>query len=496
MDTALRQFEQASSTQRRIVVFGGLPDDVHHGHKNYQRIGKALQQARIQKIFLFGSKDFNPLLNEINQSSPSIETACYPTYLTALKALKQESLSHDYVLIKGEVKQSLDTLIETFQDSVTSNQCLINLAAIKSNLSMLRKKLPSYTRLMVMVKALAYGTDDVQMAKFLSTCGIDIIGVSYVDEGVTLKKAGVTQAIFSVHAALYEVFKVVKWELEIGVSDLSLTQALAEEAAKQGKIIKVHLHINTGMGRLGCRPEEALEIAQFITLHEHLAFEGILTHFACSDDPQQDAFTWQQVTCFDRVIADLQAHGIDVKWKHAANSSGAVRFSLPQYNMVRVGLAVYGLYVSEANKEAVDLRLALSLTSRIVGINHCKKGESISYGRRYIVEKEMQKIAVLPIGYFDGLHRQYSGKGHVLIRGKKAPMVGNICMDYLMVDITDIPQAQVGDKVLIFGEDELGQYLSPEELASSGDSIIHELITCLGPRIQRIFIYEEGRQIR
>jgi alanine racemase/UDP-N-acetylmuramoyl-tripeptide--D-alanyl-D-alanine ligase len=185
-----------------------------------------------------------------------------------------------------------------------------------------------------------------------------------------------------------------------------------------------------------------------------------------------------------------------VKWRHAANSSGALRFHLPQYNMVRLGLAVYGLYGSEECQKILDLRLAISLVSRIVGMNICKRGESISYGRKYRVQRENQKIAVLPIGYFDGLHRHYSEKAHVLIRGQKAAMVGNICMDNMMVDVTDIPHVKVGDNVLIFGEDEYGYYLSPEELAMSGDSIVHELMTCLGPRIPRIFVYEESKQVR
>ena len=186
---------------------------------------------------------------------------------------------------------------------------------------------------------------------------------------------------------------------------------------------------------------------------------------------------------------------IKANWVHASNSSAVMRFDFPQYNMVRVGLAVYGLYCSEAARKAMDLRLALTLVSRIVGINHCKIGDTISYGRSYRVERNEQKIAVLPIGYFDGLHRNYSGKGDVIIRGQKAPMVGKICMDFMMVDVTDIENASIGDAVLIFGEDEYGQYLPPENLALQGASIVHELITCLGPRIQRIFVNEEANQI-
>jgi alanine racemase/UDP-N-acetylmuramoyl-tripeptide--D-alanyl-D-alanine ligase len=217
-----------------------------------------------------------------------------------------------------------------------------------------------------------------------------------------------------------------------------------------------------------------------------------MTHFPSAEDPSTDAFTLQQIACFDRVIQEIQNAGIAVPWKHAANSSASIRFSLPQYNMVRIGLAIYGLYSSEAVKQAQELLLAVSLISHIVGINTCKKGETVSYGRTYTVKKEIERIATLPIGYFDGLHRNYSGKNVVMIRGKKAPMIGKICMDFMMVDVTHIPSASIGDTALIFGEDEQGQYLAPEDLAASGDSIVHELITCLGPRIPRIFIHEEA----
>jgi len=157
---------------------------------------------------------------------------------------------------------------------------------------------------------------------------------------------------------------------------------------------------------------------------------------------------------------------------------------------------VYGLYPSKETENSLGLRLAISLTSKIVGINLCKKGDTISYGRSYKVDADHKRIAVLPIGYFDGLHRNYSGKADVMVLGKKAAMVGKICMDYMMIDISDVPDAKVGDKVLIFGEDEYGHYISPEDFATNGDSIIYELITCLGPRIQRIFIFEEASTLR
>ncbi len=496
VDHALRHFDYAAKENRKIFVFGGMRGQIVSPQTDYRRIGKALAKSNVRHLLLVGQKPFKPLIEEVERHSSETEILAFDGYEETFSYLQEHLRGQDLIVFKGENKLPLDKLTETFNDSLANNQCVINLAAIQANLALIRKTLSEGTRMMVIVKALAYGTDDVRMAKFLANCGIDILGVSYVDEGVSLRRAGVKQAIFSINAAPYEVAKVVKWDLEVGVSDTHLITCLAQEAAKQQKCVKVHLHVNTGMGRFGCRPEEALELARQICFHPSLELDGIMTHFACAEDPKEDEFTWQQIHCFNGVIEELEKQGMKIKWKHAANSSGALRFHLPQYNMVRLGLAVYGLYVSEAAKKALDLRLALSLTSRIVGINVCKKDETVSYGRRYRVSRDIQKIAVLPIGYFDGLHRNYSGKGHVLIRGQRAPMVGNICMDYMMVDVTDIPHIAVGDKVLIFGEDEFGYYLSPEDLATSGDSIIHELITCLGPRIQRIFVYEEGKQIR
>lgn len=492
VDLALRHLEQTSSGQRKVFVFGGLRGHKTQVETDYRRIGKAINRSNVKLLFLVGPHPYNALIEQVQKDSPHIEIACCPHFDEALLHMRNRLRSDDTVLIKGDKKQPLDQITEAFNESICNNQCIINLAAIESNLLAIRKRLPENTRIMIMVKAFAYGMDDIRIAKFLLRCKIDILGVSYVDEGVTLRRAGVTQQIFVINTAIYEAYKVVKWNLEVGVHDREQILALEREAFKQGKKIKVHLHIDTGMSRFGCRPEEALYLVECILECPSLILEGVMTHFAAADNPRHDDFTRKQALIFDQALAALQQKGLSVPWIHASNSSAMVRFQFPQYNMVRIGLAMYGLHSSEATRQEMDLRLSLSLISRIVGINHCKKGETISYGRSYVVQREEEKIAVLPIGYFDGLHCNYSGKGHVIIRGQKAPMVGKICMDYMMVDVTDIPHVAPGDSVLIFGEDEHGHYLSPEALALQGDSIVYELITCLGPRIQRIFVHEES----
>lgn len=490
VDKALKFLDQMTGQGRKIFLFGGLRGT--HSSADYKRVGHFLVKHKVSYLHLIGAHPFDPLIQILAKESPSTSILKSNTYAEALEIFKTSMHPEDQVLIKGERKEPLEKLTHIFHESLCTNLCLINLAAIEHNIKAIKKKLPESTRIMTMVKALAYGTDDFRMAKFLKTCGIDILGVSYADEGVSLKRLGVSQDIFVLNAAEYEIGKIVKWDLEVGVSHLNFIRRLAQEAASSNKKIKVHLHIDTGMSRFGCRPEEAITLAKEIKRLPSLYLEGIMTHFASADKPEDDSFTLHQAKLFEKVIHDLEKEGHNICWKHAANSSAALRFSFPAFNMVRIGLAVYGLYPSTAVQKACELKLAVSLISRVVGINHCKKGETISYGRTHKVEKQNEKIAVLPIGYFDGLHRNYSGRSHVVIRGQKAVMVGKICMDFMMVDVTDIADVSIGDPVLIFGEDEYGDYLSPENLAHQGDSIIHELITCLGPRIQRVFIYEES----
>ncbi len=495
IDQSLKYLSQSSPNSRKTFMFGGLRGDQKHREIDYKRIGQAITGAKLEKLMLIGNHPFSHLESEVKKCSPDTAISFHPSMEEAIKNLQLDVQSNDLVLIKGEKRTSLDALSEAFDGSISNNQCTINLAAIQTNLATLRGKLPKETRIMVMVKALAYGTSEIRMAKFLKTANVDILGVSYVDEGVSLKKAGVIQEIFVLNAVIHEIPKILERDLSVGVSETTFIQELNRCALANHQKIKVHLHVNTGMNRFGCLPEDALNIAKFIRDCKGLQLDGILTHFAAADDPKEDDFTMAQANIFTKVIEEINAAGIETPWRHAANSSAVVRFHFPQFNMIRIGLAIFGLYASKDSECSLELRLALSLSSRVVGINECRAGDTVSYGRSYKVDKD-KKIAVLPIGYFDGLHRNYSGKCYVLIHGKKAPMVGKICMDYMMVDVSDIPNVQIGDRVLIFGEDEYGHYLSPEEFATSGDSIVYELITCLGPRIQRVFVYEESLSLR
>jgi alanine racemase/UDP-N-acetylmuramoyl-tripeptide--D-alanyl-D-alanine ligase len=514
-----------TSEGKKILLFGGIElqrnsprsdtsDEAIVSHMNStsgissKRLVESMIHHGISEVYAW-PQTMAHVLEEAAHGTIPIHA--FSTCDSALRSVKSALTPSDTVIFKGARKLPVEWLIDQLEESPPKNIACINLAAIRSNIDQIRAKLSPNTRIMVMVKALGYGTDDIRIACFLRTCGVDILGVSYVDEGVGLRRMGVEQDIFSIHAAENEMKKAVHWNIEVGVSSASQIEAAGHAAQIHGGSIRVHLHVDTGMKRFGCTPEEAVELGRLIHRSPHLIFQGIFTHFAAADDPVHDDFTLCQARTLARVCAALQQEGISPHYRHACNSAAAIRFGferLPKpplaqgqladsdttlgFNMVRIGLATYGFHTSMASSSLIELRPALSLITRIAGLNEARTGDTVSYGRTHCISHPNARLAVLPIGYYDGLHRNYSGKGSVLIRDQKAPMVGRICMDYMIVDVTHIPEASIGDQVVLFGESEGGAYLPPEELAHAGGSIVHELMACLGPRIQRLFIYDES----
>ncbi|NGX55574.1 MAG: Alanine racemase 1 [Chlamydiae bacterium] len=353
-----------------------------------------------------------------------------------------------------------------------SNRLTINLQAIQNNLAHMMAELPSQTRLMAMVKANGYGTDLTLLAQALSKMGIHCLGVAHVLEGIQLRERNITLPIFVIHTAANEVQEVIEHSLEVAVYDPSFCHLLNQEALRQKKQVKVHLDITTGMNRFGCPPEKALELAQTIHSLPSLDFEGVMTHFVAPEIPTFDSFSREQIEIFKKCIEELALGSILPPWIHASNTAAIRRFDLPFCNMVRVGI---GLFQPEN---------VLTLESRIASIHQCNKGENVGYLCGYRIKRDEERIAVISIGYHDGIDLRYSGKGYVLIHGKKAPMIGLICMDFMMVDVTDIPEAQIGDSVLIFGKE-----LPIQTVASWATPNVRELMTALGPRIERHFIH-------
>ncbi len=468
---ALQKLQMLSHKGKKYILFFGMSLNA----SDYQRMAQEVEASAIDKIYF------------IEKEAP-FKPSCAHLFFTDKTDACRDLYSHlsrdDTVLLIGSEKHHLDELTSTLMDMIGDSRLSIDASAIEHNLAEIRSHLPE-KRIMVMLKAFGYGTDSLLLAKFLCQFGIDIFGVAHVDEAILLKRKGIKGSFFIINAAIHEAEKAALWDCEVAVSSSDLIQALQKAGQKLQKKIKVHLHVDTGMGRFGCLKKAALNLAHEIASCDHLEFEGLMTHFACADMPEEDVFTANQITLFKNILDQLP---IKPRFIHAANSGATVRNLFPEGNMIRLGLALFGLKNSSLMPTIDTLRCALTLTTKIYGINTLEKGDTVSYGKTYTESRPHARMAIVPLGYFDGLHRHYSSKGHLLIAGQKAPLVGRICMDFMMIDITDHTETHMGDEVLVFGQDAHGYFLAPEELAETGGTITHELITCLGPRIQRIFI--------
>lgn len=378
--------------------------------------------------------------------------------------------------------------IDTEAVADNDNRYVIDLIAVRHNIAAIKRHLPPTNRVMMMVKANGYGAGAVPVTEFVIRNGVDIVGVTHIDEAIELRRAGINCDIFVFNATVPDIDKLLRWNVEIAVSNVTFLHALARRAASANKTAKVHVHLDSGMTRLGAPLADAITIASEAHRLDHLHLEGLLTHFPSADDPSQDAFTKSQAQLLSRLVKELAGRGITVPWVHAANSAGALRFELPFCNMVRLGIAAYGVLPSSKMSSIPDLKCAVSLTSPIVGINTPAAGATVSYCRQHTVRQDNARIGVIPLGYYDGIHRLYSGKNAVLIDGKPAPMVGAVCMDYFMVDLTDHPEAKVGDRALIFGSEGVSDGIRPEKFAENGGTIAHELMTCIGLRVPRIHL--------
>lgn len=350
-------------------------------------------------------------------------------------------------------------------------------------------------RVMCVLKANAYGHGATALAKRLEKEGCDAFGVATLDEGLELRRAGIKSFILLFnHVAKDRIIEAIEADLTMTVYSLELAKAAAEAFSKMNirSLLKIHIKIDTGMNRVGFSPSEAANAIKKIAALPCLEIEGLYTHFSSSDETDTD-YTNMQVERFDKVCKDLEKDGIKIAVKHAANSSGAISYPNSHFDMVRIGISLYGCYTSnEVVPPCPDfLKYALQLKTQIFHIKEVEKGAAIGYGRAFIAKRKT-KLATIPIGYADGLSRVMMGKLKVLINGQLAPVVGKICMDQCMVDITDIKgEVKILDEVVIFGE-QGGVMNTVEAVAETMGTINYEILCMVMPRVPRIY-YEGGK---
>lgn len=367
---------------------------------------------------------------------------------------------------------------------------VVDLEAAVENMEHMREKLDPATKMLVVIKANGYGHGAVQLAKKLDP--LDYVfgyAVATVEEALQLRRNELYKPILILGYTFPDCYeKLVEEDIRPTVFRLDMAKELSTEALKQEKKVKIHLKVDTGMSRIGISPDDAgIGFVKQVMALPGLEIEGIFTHFARADEKDKTSALgqFQRFTAFiKRLERELALH---IPMKHCANSAAIMELPGTQLDLVRAGISLYGLWPSEEmDRERIFLRPLLSLYSHIVYVKSVPAGVAVSYGGTYVAEKE-RRIATIPVGYGDGYPRGLSGKGEVLIRGKRAPILGRVCMDQFMVDVTEIPEAMEGDLVTLIGVDGTEQ-ITMEELGNISGRFNYELACDLGSRIPRIYI--------
>lgn len=362
----------------------------------------------------------------------------------------------------------------------------IDLDAVENNFNELKSLLPSGVKTMCVIKADAYGHGSHRIALFLQK-KCDYFAVASINEGEELRAAGVkTPMLILSYTSPLEYEDLIRNDITATIYDLESAVLLSETALNMGRTAKVHVAVDTGMGRIGFPDDESgADAVEKLKRLPGLFVEGLFSHYACSDETDRTSAN-EQTRRFESFIKLLEKRSIDIPIKHICNSAAVIEGE-KSFDMVRFGISLYGLYPSqEVHKERVNLIPAMQVESHIVYVKTVKKGTKIGYGQTYTAPCE-RKIATVCIGYADGFNRCFSNRGYVLIKGKKAPVVGKVCMDQIMVDVSDIEQVSVGDRAVILGKDG-NSVISAEELGEMSDSFNYEVLCNFMPRIKRIYV--------
>lgn len=372
-------------------------------------------------------------------------------------------------------------------------QANINLSAIYQNIIEIRKRIQSNTRIMVVVKADAYGHGMIPIVRAIDDI-VDAYGVAVVEEGIQLREVGIIKPILILGYTASPLYKqLIEYNIEQTVFNYEMAEQISREAVLQGKQACIHIKIDTGMSRIGFLDNEnSVEEIVKISKLKKINIVGVFSHFSSSDSEDKTSANHQLKRFLD-FVQKLEAEGITIPIKHISNSAGIIDLPSANLDMVRSGITTYGLYPSdEVNKSKLQLIPSLELKSNIVFVKDLEEGIGIGYGSTYVTNKRT-RVATIPVGYGDGYPRQLSSKGRVLVRGKSAPVIGRICMDQFMIDVTHIPDVRIGDVVTLIGKDK-DEYISVEEMSSLALSFNYEFVCDLGKRIPRIF-YRDGKVV-
>lgn len=362
---------------------------------------------------------------------------------------------------------------------------IINLKQLSENFRAI--KVHTNKKVLCLVKADAYGHGLIPCSKTLEKAGVDYLGTATLEEAQTLREAGILCPILCVGVLPSDSAELcVKYSVDQAVSSVEEVESIEIFAKKINKKAAVHIKIETGMHRTGVRDDDVLfEILDKIKKSEYIQLKGVFTHFALSDSVDCEYTNFQAVE-FKKAVQKIKKFGFNDVIVHCANSGAILQYPELTFDMVRAGIVLYGYYPSEQTKKSINVKPVFSFVTEIVAINTVLKSEKIGYGCTFEAQKNM-RVAVLPVGYGDGYKRQISNKGYVLINGKKAPVVGRVCMDMVVVDVTDIPDAKIGDEAVLIGKQK-DNIISADNLAKWCDTISYEIMLSVTARVPKIYV--------
>ena len=474
---ALNFLTQQKQRTRKILILSDLLETGVPEKELYGQIAHLVKQRNLYQFIGIGemiTRNRNLFQHKNNNVQFFSNTVDF------LDSQTLKNLQESVVLVKGARRFGFESIVNRLVQKTHGTVLEINLDAVTHNLNYFRDKVGQQTKIMVMVKAFAYGSGSTEVANLLQFHGVDYLAVAYTDEGVSLRQNGIYLPIMVMNPTENDFEQLIKFSLEPEIYSPRILKQFLEYIENQNISSKIHLKLDTGMHRLGFEKYQLSDLIDTIQSNPNLWISTIFSHLAAADEDKFDEFTLHQVSEFTDMAKQISEAIGYTPSRHLANSAGIARFPEARLDMVRLGVGLYGLAAKSEDQE--NLMTVGTLKTVISQIKYLKSSETVGYGRKGELTKDT-KTATIAIGYADGFDRRFSrGVGEVLIHGHRCKVVGNICMDMTMVDITDVPHVQEGDEVTIFGND-----LTMIELANKIGTIAYEILTSVSERVKRIF---------
>ena len=484
LEIALNFLDQQSTGDKKTVILSdflqsSLPADIL-----YHQILESLIKHKVSRVIGIGEKIAANLLHLLAGTGEKILVELYTSTEEFIHQFRSSHFKEEAILVKGARTFAFEKIVQLLEQKVHQTLLEINLNAIAHNLKEYQKVVKPSTKIMAMVKAFAYGSGGAEIAGILQYHKVDYLGVAYADEGVELRKAGITLPIMVMNPEENAFESIVENNLEPEIYSFELLHSFDTFLQQEGlQQYPVHIEIETGMNRLGFAVTDMEKLSSALLESPSFNVQTVFSHLAASEEMAQDEFTWQQVKLFDNASKELEYKLGYTFIKHIANSAAAIRHPQLQMDMIRLGIGLYG--VNSSNSGSLNLQTVTTLKSTIAQIRVLKKGESVSYNRKGHIEKD-SVIATIRIGYADGYPRRLgNGAGKVLVKDKLAPVIGTVCMDMFMIDVTDIHGVQEGDDVIIFGNQ-----LPVQQVAKWAETIPYEIMTGVSQRVKRVYFEE------